>query len=38
MFLSIFLSVLASLVDSLPVYVSVIHLLGLFVYIFDSAV
>ena len=37
-FLSIFLNVLASLVDSLPVYVSVIHLLGLLVSIFDSAV
>ena len=35
--MSIF-SVLASLVDSLPVYVSVIHLLGLFVSIFGSAV
>ena len=34
--MSIFLSVLASLVDSLPVYVSVIHLLGLLVSIFDS--
>ena len=37
-FLSIFLIALASLVDSLPLYVSVIHLLGLFVSIFESAV